>query len=229
MSTNTPIKDIRTMGVVLRRTNYGESDRILNVLTSEGKFTVIAKGVRKAKSKLAGGIEMFSLIDFNFHFGRSEMGVVTGAKMVSYYSEILKDFERMELAGMILKMTGRVAESSDSPDYFKIVKQCLECLNDGVGNTLIESWFLLNLYLAGGEEVNLYRDAKGEKLSADLKYNWDIANEAFLESDCGEYGADEIKLLRLMCTTDLKTMRRVKVSEEMYEKVLKIARAATHI
>lgn len=229
MSTNTLVKDIRTEGIVLRRTNYGESDRILNVLTPEGKCTVIAKGVRKARSKLAGGIEMFSLIDFNLHFGRGEMGIVTGAKMISYYGEILKDFQKMELAGMVLKRTSRVAESSDSPEYFKIVKMCLECLNDNVDIALIESWFLLNLYLAGGEEVNLYRDVKGEKLSAEVRYNWDMTNEAFSEKENGDYGSDEIKLLRLMCATDLKTMRRVKVHNAIYEKILDLVRAAVHI
>ena len=30
--------DIRTHAIVLRRTNYGESDRILNLLTPEGKM-----------------------------------------------------------------------------------------------------------------------------------------------------------------------------------------------
>ena len=58
-------KDIRTQGFVLKRTNYGEADRILNIITPLGKYAVIAKSVRKSRSKLAGSIEMFSLIDFN--------------------------------------------------------------------------------------------------------------------------------------------------------------------
>lgn len=51
--------DLRTQAIVLRRTNYGESDRILNLLTPEGKVSVIARGVRKEKSRLAGSIELF--------------------------------------------------------------------------------------------------------------------------------------------------------------------------
>ena len=35
--------DIRTHAIVLRRTNYGESDRILNLLTPEGKMAVLAR------------------------------------------------------------------------------------------------------------------------------------------------------------------------------------------
>lgn len=51
--------DLHTRAIVLRRTNYGETDRILNLLTPEGKKSVLAKGVRREKSKLAGGIELF--------------------------------------------------------------------------------------------------------------------------------------------------------------------------
>ena len=230
MSGNTaPSKDIRTNGIVLRRTNYGEADRILNILTPEGKITAIAKGVRKAKSKLAGGIEMFSLIDFNIHLGRSEMGVITGAKMLKYYDKIIKDFARMELAGMILKKTGRAAESSDNPEFFDIVKQCLAELSNETNVALVESWFLLNLMKATGEEVNLYRDMDGDKLTVDGSYNWDIAGESFAKNERGEYKADEIKMLRLCLTADLKTAQRVKVPAEMYGKLLNLARIAAHI
>ena len=51
----------KTLTIVLRRTDFGEADRILTLLTPEGKKTAIARGVRKPKSKLAGGIELFSL------------------------------------------------------------------------------------------------------------------------------------------------------------------------
>lgn len=66
--------DLRTRAIVLRRTNYGESDRILNLLTPEGKVAVLAKGVRKEKSRLAGGIELFSISDVVIHQGRSNLG-----------------------------------------------------------------------------------------------------------------------------------------------------------
>ena len=46
---NTQNKDVRANAYVLRRTNYGEADRILNLITPFGKMSAIAKGVRKEK------------------------------------------------------------------------------------------------------------------------------------------------------------------------------------
>ena len=55
------MKTIRTKAIVIRRTNYGEADRILQLLTPDyGKVSVMARGVRREKSKLAGGIELFA-------------------------------------------------------------------------------------------------------------------------------------------------------------------------
>ena len=52
--------DIRTKALVLRRTNFGEADRIINFLTEQGIISAIAKGVRKEKSKLAGSTTNFA-------------------------------------------------------------------------------------------------------------------------------------------------------------------------
>jgi len=222
MSDNTQNKDIRTLGYVTKRTNYGEADRILNILTKEGKVAAIAKGVRKEKSKLAGNIEMFTLIDFNFHKSKSEFSIVTGAKMIRHYGAIVKDFAKLELASLILKKVNKVAESSDSAEYFKIVDQSLVALNDGVDLDMVRAWFLLNLGKIMGEEINLYRDASGEKLSADRRYNWDNIEMAFVENMNGEYGAEEIKLLRLMISNDLNVVQRIKLKDGMMTSVLRL-------
>lgn len=235
MSKNIPNKDCRTLGIVLRRTNYAEADRILSLITPFGKVSAMAKGVRKAKSKLAGGVEMFSLADLNIHQGRGKLGTVTGAKMVKYYGTgILTDFERMELAATILKKIDRAIEevedleqieNGSAEDFFEITKQSLEALNDGTNIQLVTSWFGINFLRASGEEINLYRDINGEKLRADLRYNWNTIEGAFENAKNGEFGADEIKLLRLMTTLELRKVKLIKVSDEMLIKICDIIKS----
>ena len=228
MSTNTR-NDIKTLAYVLRRTNYGEADRIINLITPNGKLSAIAKGVRKEKSKLAGGIEMFSLVELNIHCGKSEMGVVTSAKMLKYYSNIISDLKKMELAALILKKISLMAESSDNPEYFKIVDQSLACLNMGFDMKLVESWFWLNLLKASGEEINLYRDVDGKKLSAENLYIWDTMHMAFLENENGDYDANDIKVLRLISTVDLNVVARIKDINEIIPKILKLVQVVSKI
>ena len=224
MSNSTPVKDIKTLGLVLRRTNYGEADRILSVITREGKMSVMAKGVRRARSKLAGAVEMFTVSELMVHFGRGEMGTLTGAKMVRHFSALVRDLGRLELASEFLKKVDRVAENSDSSEYYGLLEQGLSGLNDGLNTELVEAWFLLNLGRASGEEMNLYRDVAGEKLVADALYEWDEMEEAFLVRAGGAYGADEIKLMRLMLTAKLEVIARVKCDEKTIRAVARLTR-----
>ena len=229
MLNNMQNKDIKTMGYVLKRTNYAEADRILNLITPQGKISAIAKGVRKEKSKLAGGIEMFTLSNYNIHLGRGEFGVITSAKMQKYHGNIIKNFTKMELAAMMLKKLSRAAENSDNSEYFEIINQCLASLDMGDDDELTESWFLMRLGKADGEEINLYRDADGEKLNPELRYFWNTGENSFMIHDNGGFGANEIKMLRLLLTADLSVVKRVKVTPEMLQKIVGFTKMASRV
>lgn len=216
--------DVKTLAYVLRRTNYAEADRILNIITPTGKMSVIAKAARKSKSKLAGGVEMFSLVELHVHQGKSELGVVTGARMIKYFGRILTDFSRMELAGEILKRVSRAAENTETDAHFKIVDESLKGLDAGVDTGLIDSWVTLNLLKTAGEEVNLYRDVKGEKLDAEMRYEWDTEENAFIKDAQGRFGVDEIKIMRLMLATTPMVAMRVKGIEKSLPEILWLAR-----
>lgn len=220
--------DIKTKAYVMRRTNYGEADRILNIITPLGKMSVMAKGVRKLKSKLAGAVEMFCLSELNIHQGNSEIYTLTGAKMLKYYNQILTDYNKMELASEILKWANKYAEGTESEAFFEIVDESLGAINDGVSLSLVEGWVRINFLKNIGEEINLYRDNGGEKLSAEENYDWDSMERAFFKNPGGEFGADEIKLMRLMTTSKLKLVTRVKDADGKIEKILRLVRSLNH-
>ena len=222
-------KDFKTKGYVLQRTNYGESDRILNLITPLGKIAVMAKSVRKPRSKLAGAVELFTLSDYNIHLGHSELGILTGARMIEHYSNILKDFNSLKLAGFILKKVNAASEHTDSKEYFELVNQSLSGLNQNYNPALVEAWFLLHLTKATGEEINLYRDTDGVKLSADQKYDYDITQTAFTKNPNGKYGENEIKALRLFTNANLKLVHKIKLTDENLAQILDFARIVAHL
>ena len=76
---------LKTRGVVIKRINYGEADKILTIFTERfGKVKAIAKGVRKISSKMAGNLEPFNLINLQLHEGKTFF-TVTGAEIVECY------------------------------------------------------------------------------------------------------------------------------------------------
>ena len=167
-SSNKCRNDLRTEAIILHRTKYGETDRILNIITPLGRKSCVAKGVRKEKSKMAGGIEIFTVSDITIHESeRSEMGILTSAKMKKNYMNIIADINRFELGSKIIKITNRVSENVDSPELYNLIKQCYWALDKNIGLSLVEAYFLLNVTRISGEDVNHHRDTDGEKLKTD--------------------------------------------------------------
>ena len=211
MSTDSPNNDIRTKAIVLRRTNFGEADRIINFLTEQGIIAAIAKGVRKEKSKLAGSVELFTVSDITLHKGlNNKLCVLTSAKMLEHYGEIVYKLPELELAGMIMKKIARFAETSTGPEYFDLLHQILAALDAGVNPELVETWFWFNLAKTNGEQINLVKDTDGHDLDSFKTYVWDSTESALREQLGGNVSASEIKLMRLMLSSSLKVNSRVK-------------------
>jgi len=224
------VESIKTKAIVLRRTNYGEADRILNILTPEGKMSVMAKGVRKERSKLAGGIELFSVSDVVVHRGKGELGILTGVRLVEFYGEIMRDLGAMELVGSVLKEVSRRAEQVDVPEYFGLVWQVLAGV-DGLLRAgedpklwLVQAWWELNVLRVSGEEVNLWVDVGGGKLLSEVRYEWDGMERALRQDVGGRIGAEQIKLMRLMVSSELAVVLRVKEVEGLMEGVMEVLR-----
>lgn len=222
--------DIRTKAIVLRRTNYGESDRILNLLTENGIISVLARGVRKEKSKMAGGVEMFCVSDIVYHEGKNNsLGVLTSAKMLEAYQKIVTDLTKLEVGSNILKAVYRSGESAAGSDFFKVTKQAISALNTNLDINMIEAWFWLNFAKISGEEVNLFRDTSGEKLSPAQTYVWDSVENALRPQIGGNIGPSEIKLMRLMVSSDLETIARVKDVAKKWPSILYLAKSANKL
>lgn len=226
MPSNRRRNDLRTKAIILHRTKYGETDRILNLLTPEGRKSCVAKGVRKEKSKLAGGIEMFTVSDIVIHESeKSDMGILTSAKMTKSYMNIISDLERFELGSKIIKQTNRISENVDSPELFSLVNQCFWALDKNLNRELVESYFLFNLMRISGEDVNLHRDTLGDKLDAETTYAWDTLENALRPEPRGNVKAEHIKLMRLILTSPLKTVVQVQGIGKFLPEILYIAKS----
>lgn len=215
--------DLRTKAIVLRRVNYGESDRILTFLTPEGKNSALARGVRKEKSRLAGSIELFSVTDIVVHQGRADLATLTSAKMLRFYGNILTSLSRLELASSCLKRIERFAEQTDNPEFFTILEQVLAGLDGGYDNLLVQTWFNFQLLRASGEELNFIRDVFGQDLQSDLKYNWDFTEQALRPDAAGYISAREIKLVRILWSNKLRTAHSIENATELLPTVAAIA------
>lgn len=200
----------RTRAIVLRRTNYGEADRILKLLTPLGQRSVMAKGVRREKSKLAGGIELFGISDVVIHTGKGDLGILTSTQLVHFYRHIMEDYDRLQFGYEAINLISRASENVDEPEWYGVLSEVYMGLDAmSVPLQLTQSWFYLHYAELTGYELNLERDVTGQPLDSTKMYMYDMHEKGLRPAEQGDIGAAHIKFLRLMATRSIGTIAQI--------------------
>ncbi|HSX05618.1 MAG TPA: DNA repair protein RecO [Candidatus Saccharimonadales bacterium] len=189
-----------TEAIILSRTDYGEADRILTLLTPDhGKLTLMAKGVRRVKSKLAGGVELFSVTNITFIRGRGEIGTLVSARLVTHYGHIVTDIDRTMTGYNLIKRLHKATEDEPEAGYYHLLVEAFAALDDATINLdLIALWFGAQLLRLDGHTPNLQTEPDGTRLQAEERYEFSFDDSAFVQRPDGDYGADDIKFLRVV-------------------------------
>lgn len=219
------MKTTRTRAIVLRRTNFGEADRILQLLTPDGRRSVMARGVRKEKSKLAGGIELFAVSDVVIGEGRGELGVLTSAKLIQFYRHIIEDYDRLQFGYTAVKLVARASETVDEPEWYELLSDVLMGLDvKTLPLALVETWFYIRYAGLLGHDLNLQLDTDGNKLESDARYRYDVGDQGLRKAEKGDITGEHIKLLRLIATKSLQVLIQIGGVQEIIPACLQIAR-----
>jgi DNA repair protein RecO len=202
-----------TTAIVLTRTNFGEADRIITVITPDhGKLRLMAKGVRKSTSKLAGGIELFSISELSFIPGKGDIGTLVSTRLQKNFGNIVKHIDRTMLGYELIKRFNKATEDAAESEYFDLLAATLEALNNPDAHTdLVETWFNAQLVKLAGNSPNLKTDSEGMKLDSESNYAFDPDAMIFVKTQQGSYGASVIKLMRLFfCLESSEPLLQIK-------------------
>lgn len=204
------MKSLRTNAIVLRRTNYGEADRILQLITPSGRRSVIARSVRREKSRLAGGIELFAVCDVVLMEGKGDLGILTSARLVQFYRHIMEDYDTMQFAYEVIKQVSRVSDAVDEPEWYDMLVEVFAALDIiTIPRQLIQAWFYLRYAALLGGELNLANDVTGVALLPDKTYTYDISEKALRQDGLGDLTESHIKYMRLISAKPLAVVAQV--------------------
>ncbi len=205
------MKQIHTKGVVLTRTDYGEADRIITFLTPDnGKVRVIAKGVRRQKSKLAGGIELFSESDITYIVGKKDLHTLVSTRLITHFGDITHELERTMAGYEMLKIISRVLEDEGGEEYYELLYESLKALNNlSAPKSLAETSFLLQLMRLLGHLPNFTHDVHGNVLPDEAQYQFSFDDMAFISSPVGMFTKNHIKVLRLLSHNPVQSLHKV--------------------
>jgi DNA repair protein RecO (recombination protein O) len=127
---NPPVATYETEAVVLRAIRYGEADSVLTLLTLErGRVSAIAKGARRARSRLGGRLQPAARVALTLHEGRGDMDTVRSASTLDPHGGLWERGQRLRAAGCVLEAALRaLPEREANPGAYHLVTRSLALL-----------------------------------------------------------------------------------------------------
>lgn len=112
----------KTEGIILKRTNFGEADRILTIYTKHfGKISVLAKGIRKPTSKKSPSLELFNWVKILASRGKN-LDIISECQTVRTFKYWRKDLKKVGLAFHFCELVERLtAENVKNRQIFNLL------------------------------------------------------------------------------------------------------------
>lgn len=124
------MRQFKVEGIILKRRNVGEADRILTVFTKQfGKISIKAVGVRKIASRRASHIELLNVVSMGLYKGQG-MHVLTEAVAQESFAAVKEDLKKVGFAYHICELVdGLCPENQENEAIFVLLEEMLQKLS----------------------------------------------------------------------------------------------------
>jgi DNA repair protein RecO len=149
--------DIRTKGIILRKTNFGDNDVIFDLLNDEGKIIgFFARGARKMKSKFSGVLQLGHIVRLEYATGKNlnypnEISI-DQENLYSFYS---KSIATMNFYTDLISITRAVAKDLEDERLFYCITYAFSQAENGEDITELYNTFLERILEMIGVDTSL--------------------------------------------------------------------------
>jgi DNA repair protein RecO (recombination protein O) len=227
---------VRTSGVILKSMDFRESSRILTVYTRDfGKQSILAKGVRGPKSRLAGVTGPLNYVSLVYYRKEQrELQLLSQCDLVRPWRALSDSLEAMGAAMAICELLNMVVQGEEEhPALFELLVRSLDAVNGARANA-VNAFFLFEIRLVDllGFRPELRRCARcgteipegGGELAFDLHRGSVVCADCAVQGGEGLSAAAHSLLCRLQEISDVDAVCRISLSPALRSEVGAILR-----
>ena len=131
-------KVIDVEGIIINVKNYGDTSKIIDILTKEyGVIGVIAKGCKSIKSNLRSVTDKLTYATFTIYFKKDKLSILSEASVINNFSNIKKDIEKISYASFLIDLTNQVYKQCEDSNLYDLLISSLIKINDNFNPLII--------------------------------------------------------------------------------------------
>ena len=208
-------------GIVIDEKPYGESSKILNIITKDkGLVGVLSKGSKNLKSPLRSISERFTYANFIVSYKEDKLSTLISADVINPLINIKKDITKVSYLNFLSELTMGVLKHTDDERIYDIYLSGILKIEEGFDPSvicnIIELKYLSFLGVApkldgcvvcGKQNVVTISAYKGGFVCKDHAY------DEYIVSD------KTIKLIRLLEYVDISKISKLDISDEVKKEI----------
>src|SRR5574344_984858 len=194
-------------GIVLNDKDYGETSKILTIITKEhGLVSVISKGCKNMKSTLRSVSDKLVYGNFNMYYKEDKLSTLVSVDVIDSLKNIRLDYDKISYASYLLELAEQVMKQHVDNNIYDILISALLKINDGYDAIVISDIVSLKYLDYLGVMPTLSSDAGGY-LCNKCRTNEPLVNEK------------TIKLIRMFYYVDINKITKLEVSEVVKKEI----------
>lgn len=132
-------RSYKATGIIIKRINYKEADKILIIFTREyGKIRVLAKGIRKIHSKRASQLELFNYVNLNLIRGKF-LDIAAEVEIQELFPAIRSSLKKIAYTYELVEIIDRLCpEQQEHKKIFDLSLWVLKTVEKGECGNLAE-------------------------------------------------------------------------------------------
>lgn len=234
----------RALGIVIKKQNRGEADQVFTIYTREfGKLKVLGKAIRKIKSKLRGGAELFYLSEIEFIQGKAYK-TLTDATLIDKFKGLRKNFKKLAIAYKVSDLSDKLIKSEEADKkIWQLLNETFTKLNNcqlpDANYQLLFYYFLWNLFSLLGYQPELYNCSFCQKKIIPGKIYFSPKEGGVICPICfkrhqqkkiskigtyQEIDSDTVKILRTIIKKDWNILSRLRIKPSHQKKLKTISK-----
>lgn len=120
------------LGIVVSESDYSETSKILQVLTSKyGIISVLSKGCKRLKSDLRSVSNKLTFGTFNIIYKENKLSTLVSVDVKNRFKNILNDIEKISYASFLLELSHQVSKQNFNSLVYDFLISSLTKIDEG--------------------------------------------------------------------------------------------------
>ena len=136
---------MKTEGLIIRATKYGEGSKMLSILTPEGKIEAAANGAVSLKSRLFARSQLFCYSRIVLKQGKGRLPYVTSCDVIENFYNIRKDVAKVAMGVYFCELLDIIITGEDAQRVLKFALNALYKLETTDSYTYLKPLFEMRL------------------------------------------------------------------------------------